>query len=56
MGGVCKYYTMKVYVVLRETNKEEGCDKIVAIFGNERKALDEIEEDQSCYYREYEIQ
>jgi hypothetical protein len=48
---------MKVYVVLRETGKEEGCDKIVAIFGNERKALDEIEEDdESCYYREYEVQ
>jgi hypothetical protein len=47
---------MKVYVVLRETGKEEGCDRIVAIFGNEGKALDEIEEDESCYYREYEVQ
>jgi hypothetical protein len=47
---------MKVYVVLRETNKEDGCDRIVAIFGNEPKALDAIEEDESCYYREYEVQ
>ncbi|AIF85554.1 hypothetical protein NTE_03526 [Candidatus Nitrososphaera evergladensis SR1] len=47
---------MKVYVVLRETAKEEGGDKIVAIYGNERKALDEIEEDESCYYLEYEVQ
>lgn len=47
---------MKVYVVLRETGKEEGCDRIVAIFGNEQKALDEIEEDEFCYYREYEVQ
>lgn len=54
-GGACYYYTMKVYVVLRETGKEEGCDRIVAIFGNEPKALDAIEEDESCYYREYEV-
>lgn len=47
---------MKVYVVLRETGREEGCDRIVAIFSNERKALDEIEEDESCYYKEYEVQ
>jgi hypothetical protein len=46
---------MKVYIVLRETGKEEDCDRIVAVYGNERKALDEIEEDESCYYREYEV-
>ncbi len=43
--------------MLRETGREEGCDKIVTIFGNERNALDEIEEaDESCYYREDEVQ
>jgi hypothetical protein len=47
---------MKVYIVLRETGREEGCDRIVAIFGSERKALDEVEEDESCYYKEYEVQ
>jgi hypothetical protein len=47
---------MKVYVVLRETGREEGGDSIVAIYGNERKALDKIEEDESSYYLEYEVQ
>ncbi len=52
-GASYYYYIMKVYIVLRETGREEGCDRIVAIFGNELKAPDAIEEDESCYYREY---